>query len=197
MKKSLLTETYRKAIHIGSLIIPLSYRFVFHSDRRTFFLFLVPITVIAFLIELFRLQNKTFKNIFYNIFGLIIRKHEHNDFTGATYLLMSSVLSIALFPADIAFLALSFLSIGDTLAAIVGKSVGKRKFQNKKSLEGTLACFVGTFIYALFFMPNPVIAFFGSLSTALAELAEIPIDDNIKIPLISGFVMLIISFFVS
>ena len=194
MKKSLLSETYRKAIHLSSLALPFSFRYLFHNDRRIFFLFLVPTTVAFLFSELFRLKNKTFKNIFFNFFGLILRKHEHNDFTGATYLLMSSIVCIAIFSADIAFLALSFLAIGDTLAAIIGKSLGKRRLKNKKSLEGTLACFIGTFSFALFFV-HPALAFFGALSTALAEVTDIPIDDNIKIPLISGFTMQIINFF--
>ena len=194
MKKSLISESYRKAIHLGSLILPFSYRFIFHNDRKITFLFLIPITLIFLISEIFRLKNKNFKNIFYNIFGLIIRKHEHNDFTGATYLLISTVICIAIFSPEIAFLALSFLAIGDTLAAIIGKSFGKRRLENKKSLEGTLACFIGTFSFALFFI-HPALAFFGALSTAIAEVVNIPLDDNIKIPVISGLVMQIINFF--
>jgi len=73
------------------------------------------------------------------MFGLILRKHEHNDFTGATYLIISSLFSIAIFSPDIAFIALSFLAIGDTVAAIVGKSQGKRQFlRTPKALKVVL-----------------------------------------------------------
>ena len=194
MKKDLLPETYRKSIHLSSLILPFSYRYIFHNNKKLTFLFLVPITSVLIIIELFRLKHKTFKNIFYNFLGLIIRQHEHNDFTGATYLLMSSVVCIAIFSPDIAFLSLSFLAIGDTMAAIIGKTFGKRKLKNKKSLEGTLACFVSTFVFAVFFV-HPLLAFFGAFSTAIAEVTDIPVDDNIKIPLISGLTMQLISIF--
>ena len=156
---------------------------------------LLPIAILFLLIELFRLQNKTFKRIFFNMFGLILRKHEHNDFTGATYLIISSLFSIAIFSPKIAFIALSFLAIGDTVAAIVGKSQGKRQFlRTPKSLEGSLACFVATFSFAIFFI-HPVLAFFGAITATVAEATEIPLDDNIKIPVMSGIVMQLLLFF--
>ena len=81
------------------------------------------------------------------------------------------------------------MSIGDTVAAIIGKSQGKRQFlKTPKSLEGSLACFVATFSFAIFFI-HPIIAFFGAITATIAEAAEIPLDDNIKIPIMSGIIM--------
>ncbi|RLD56243.1 MAG: phosphatidate cytidylyltransferase [Bacteroidetes bacterium] len=189
-------EILRKSIHISSILVPLAYRYVFFNNRKFTFLFLVPITLIVLIIEIIRLEHITFKRIFYDIFGIILRKHEAHEFTGATYLLISSIFCIAIFPSDIAFISLCFLSIGDTLAAIIGLPFGKRKLLGtKKSLEGSIACFAGTFIFALFFI-NPFIAFFGSIATTFAEFSRLPIDDNFKIPIISGMVMCIISIFV-
>ncbi len=182
-------EISRKAVHISSILLPLAYRYVFHSNKKFAFTFLLPITVLALIVEIIRLEHRTMKKIFYNLFGLMLRKHELHEFTGATYLLISSLLCIAIFPKDITFVALSFLAIGDTLAAIVGISFGKRKLlKTKKSLEGSIACFLGTFIFALFFL-HPFIALVGGVSATFAEFSRIPVDDNIKIPLISGFVM--------
>jgi dolichol kinase len=182
-------EISRKAVHISSLLLPLAYRYVFHSNKKFAFTFLLPLTLLALIVEIARLEHRTVKRIFYNVFGIMLRKHELHEFTGATYLLISSLFCIAVFPKDITFVALAFLAIGDTLAAIIGISYGKRKLlRTKKSLEGSLACFIGTFIFALFFL-HPFIALVGAFFATVAEFSSIPVDDNIKIPLISGFFM--------
>ena len=189
-------ELIRKSIHISSLLLPFSYRYLFHYHQKNAFLIVGSLTVLALVVEIIRLEHRTFKRIFYNMFGIMLRKHEIHDFTGATYLMVSATLCIAVFPEDIAFLSLCFLSIGDTLAAIIGISFGKRKlFGTSKSLEGSLACFVSTFIFALFFI-DPTIAFFGAMAATLAEFSRLPIDDNIKIPITSGLVMSLVNILV-
>jgi dolichol kinase len=147
-----------------------------------------------------RLENRTFGKFFYFIFGVMLRRHEINDFTGASYLLVSAIVCVAFFPPEIAFLAIAFVSIGDTMAALVGIHFGKRKFVNsKKSFEGFLACFSSTFLFGcvVYLLASeksiltPSIAFWGALYASLAELVNIPIDDNVKIPIISGIAMMI------
>ena len=124
-----------------------------------------------------------------------MRKHEIHSFTGATYLMISAVLCIGFFPAEIAVVSLAFLAIGDTLAALVGIQLGKRKIlNNSKSLEGSLACFAGCFVFGLLFL-NPVVALIGAFTATVAEFSRIPIDDNIKIPIVSGLVMSFVNMF--
>lgn len=159
------------------------------------FMVLVPLTVTALIVEIARLEHKTFKRIFLNLVGIMLRKHEIHNFTGATYMMISAILCIGFFPAEIAVAALAFLAIGDTLAALVGIPYGKRKILNTdKSLEGSLACFAGCFIFGLLFL-NPVVAVAGALTATIAEFSWIPIDDNIKIPIASGLVMSFVNMF--
>ena len=187
-------ELYRKSFHISSILLPLSYYFIF-QNRKMMFLILVPLTVIALVIDIARLEHKTFKRIFFNLVGIMLRKHEIHNFTGATYMMISAVLCIGFFPKEIAVVSLAFLAIGDTLAAIVGIPYGKRKILNTdKSLEGSLACFAGCFVFGLLFL-NPVVAFFGAFTATVAEFSWIPIDDNIKIPIASGLVMSFVNMF--
>ncbi|MCB5230722.1 MAG: diacylglycerol/polyprenol kinase family protein [Candidatus Cloacimonas sp.] len=190
-------EFYRKAIHLSSLVLPLSYRFLLGGNRGHALLILFPLALIAVIIEIVRLEHKTFKRIFFRIFGIMLRKHETMNLTGASYLLTSSVFTIAIFPAEIAFAALSFLSVGDTMAALIGIRFGRRKIKGtNKSLEGTLACFVSCFVYALAFGLNPNLAFAGAVSATIAELSSLPVDDNLKIPILSGVVMSLVSIFI-
>lgn len=185
-----LSETIRKSIHISSLLIPFSYKYLLHFNRRIGFLLLFLALLVTLAVEFSRFWQKSFRKNFRRLFGLILRRHEWRDFTGATYLIFSSMLCVAFFEPTIAFCAMAFVSIGDTFAAMIGLNFGKRKFLGmSKSLEGSMACFVSTLIFGLFFLPNPVIAVGGALTASLAELWDIPVDDNVKIPLISGLAM--------
>ena len=180
-------EFFRKTIHVSALILPLSYRYLFNNDRKLAFIVLVPLTLIALVIEIARIEHKTVKRIFLDLFGLMLREHEFHDFTGAT------LLCIAVFPADLGFVAIAFLAIGDSLAALVGIPFGKRKlFGTDKSLEGSMACFIGTFVFALFFL-SPFIALAGAVAATIAEIFPLPVDDNIKIPISAGIVMSLVN----
>jgi len=183
------TEFVRKAIHILSILLPIGYRYVFQNNKKITILIYLCFLVIAMTIELLRLQNKTFKKFFFLIFGVILRKHEIHNFTGASYLLVSCIVCIAFLPPDLAFVSLAFVSLGDTFAALIGMNFGKRKLLNSpKSFEGILACFTSTFLFGICFI-NPIIAFFGAVTASIAEVINIPIDDNVKIPVMSGIIM--------
>jgi len=190
------SEVFRKSIHFSLILLPLAYRYLVDYDKRITLIVLFSLLSISLLVEIFRMKHPTFKRIFFDLFGLMLRKREYHDFTSATYMLISVTLCIVIFSPEVAFIAISFLAIGDTLAALVGVRFGKRKlFGTDKSLEGSIACFAGTFVFAMFYL-NPIIAFLGALSAALAESVPMWIDDNIKVPITSGIVMTIAGYFI-
>ncbi len=190
-------ESLRKSIHLGSLVIPFGYRYVLNYNRKQMFYILLVLFIAMLVVEFYRFWQKNFKKTFWWIFGLVLRRHELRDFTGATYLLFASVLCVAFFPPQLVFFALSFLAIGDTFAAMVGMNFGQRPLSGgRKSLEGSLACFVSCFIFALAFGLHPLVSFVGALVATLAELSCVPLDDNIKIPLSSALAMALFQIFV-
>lgn len=202
-------EFTRKTIHLSSLLIPLCYRYLlpllFTGSMRSIptlkhqkiaILVLSVLALISLIIELLRTENRSFGKNFDKTLGKLMRVHEKDNISGATYLLISSIICISFFSYEIAFVCLGFLAIGDTMAAIIGKTLGSRRIVGtNKSLEGSLACFISTFIFALFFL-NPLLALAGSFTATLAESAMPRIDDNIKIPIISGLTMSFASIFV-
>ncbi len=189
-----IKEIYRKSVHLSSLILPLAYKFIFGYNKSLALSVLFPIAFIAIIIEIIRLEHRTVKRVFYRVFGIMLRKHEIANLTGASYLLTSTVFTVALFPAEIAFISLSFLALGDTFAAIFGIRFGKRKYKKShKSFEGSIACFVSCFAYAILFGIHPAMALVGSLAATFAEASRIPIDDNIKLPIITAIIMSIFS----
>ncbi|MGC9337522.1 MAG: diacylglycerol/polyprenol kinase family protein, partial [Candidatus Cloacimonadia bacterium] len=191
--------------HLGALIIPIGYYFVIESQLQTI-LILLPIALICIIIDSLRMQHQAVRKPFLQIFGHLLREQEVNTLTGASYLLTSSMVTIAIFPKAIAFFAISFLTVGDAFASIIGMKWGKRKiFGTEKTLEGFLGFFVSCTIYGVIFYysyfknlynSNPlnplIIIIIGALTAAVIEAVNLHINDNITIPILSGLAMSIL-----
>jgi glycerol-3-phosphate acyltransferase PlsY len=185
----LASELKRKAIHLASLVIPVGYYVSPDAWHRDWERALLASVILSLAIEVFRLNHPRTRNLFRHFFGELIRNHEEASLLGSTYLLIACLLSIHLFPKPIAVLALCFLIVGDTVAAIVGKSVGRIKIFGK-TLEGSLACLAICFGITLFLPEVPFhVAIVGAIVATIFELLPIPLDDNFRIPLSAGFAM--------
>ena len=186
----LRSELKRKAIHLASLSIPLAYYFSPPSWSRTWERALLASVIVSLAIEVFRLHNPQIRGIFRHFFGEIVRNHEEASLLGSTYLLIAMLLTLHLFEKPVAVLALAFLVLGDTMAAIVGKSVGRHRLLGGKTVEGSLSCFVTCFALTLFIPGIPFyVGLVGALTATIFELLPIPLDDNFRIPLSAGFAM--------
>lgn len=185
----LASELKRKAIHLASLVIPVGYYLSLDSWHRDWERALLASVIVSLAIEVFRLNHPRTRNLFRHFFGELIRNHEEASLLGSTYLLIACLLSIHLFPKPVAVLALCFLIVGDTVAAIVGKSVGRIRIFGK-TLEGSLACLAICFGITLFLPEVPFhVAIVGAVVATIFELLPIPLDDNFRIPLSAGFAM--------
>jgi len=185
----LQSELKRKAIHLASFSIPLGYYLTPDSWQRDWERGLLAAVIVALAIEVFRLNHPRTRNMFRHFFGELLRNHEEVSLLGSTYLLMSCLLSIHLFPKPVAALALSFLIVGDTMAAIVGKWLGRIRIFDK-TLEGSLACLFVCFGLAQIVPGIPFhVALIGAVTATVFELLPIPLDDNFRIPLSAGFAM--------
>lgn len=147
-------------------------------------------------IDLVRLRAPSVNRWFLWLFESLLREKEVSCLTGASYMLIASLIALLVFPRDIAVLALSFLAVGDAVATLVGQWAGKRKLLGK-SLEGELACLItciaigfGYYHLGLNISLPTILA--GSVCATLAEAIPLPIDDNLTMPLFAGAVMTII-----
>jgi acyl phosphate:glycerol-3-phosphate acyltransferase len=185
---SLLPEIQRKAIHLTFILVPLIYHYDLLS--KTFIVRgLLLATLVSILFELARLHDARVRRFFRQFFSDLIRNHEHKQLLGSTYLLIASVLTIEIFSEPIAVAALGALILGDTAAALVGKTLGRVRIF-KKSLEGSAACFIVSFLFAWGVVGlDAQTAAIGMLTATLFELLPIPLDDNFRIPLSAGFAM--------
>lgn len=189
-------ELVRKLIHLFSLSIPVIYYFIPTSTSITI---LAALTAFAFLVDGGRFISKSFAKLFYRLFGFLLRKHEldkeKKNLTGATYVLLSALICALIFPKVIFVTAFTILIISDTMAALIGRKFGKRKFL-RKSLEGTLSFFISASI-VLLFTPKvvnfPIEYFIGFIAAFVGSIVENIsyglADDNLTIPISVGLTM--------
>jgi glycerol-3-phosphate acyltransferase PlsY len=132
-----------------------------------------------------------FSSLLLKFISPILRSHEkQGKILGSTYFVTSSLLSIVFFPQEIAVASITFLVLGDLFAAIIGKKWGRIKIFSGKSFEGSLACFIICFFVSILVIRiKPVVGLFGAIAATIFELVPIGIDDNLTMPLTSGFVM--------
>ena len=180
-------ELRRKSIHLLGLVVPILY---FFTSRDLAIIGVGGLVTLALAAELLKSVVPAFRVIFLRIFSPILRSQEQKGgLTGATYFLIGSFLCILLFDKTLAIVCLCFLTLGDLFAALIGKQWGRIKLFSRKSLEGSLACFVVCAAAALLIGLHPVVAIAGALVATLIELLPVGVDDNVTIPLISGLAM--------
>lgn len=155
------------------------------------------------LVDFLRLRLTSVKGIFIVLFGSMLRRKELSSLTGASYLMLASLVCMLIFGlgpdgrvSGVFIAAIGFLALGDTAAAIVGLSIGRVRIF-RKTLEGTLAgllvCVgVAWLVSILPGLDFPLgIGILGAVSASVVEALPIEVNDNVVIPLLSGTVMMI------
>lgn len=145
-----------------------------------------------------------FSETYGRMFNRILREQETQEkfrFSGAPYVIAAALMVTILFSDVVAMTALSVMLVGDTAAALIGRKYGKRKInQNRKSVEGSLAFWIASFVILVFFgllYSQPIWFYlYGILGITAAMFAEIyenriRIDDNFSIPLVMGLFLML------
>ncbi len=196
-------EILRKGIHLLSLSIPITYIFV---DKGLAMTVLSLMAITAVLLDVLSKRIPFFNNLIYGNFGNMLRKHERKKkkfvLNGASWVLISAVITVFIFPKIIAITAFIILIVCDIAAALIGRKWGTHKLFNK-SWEGTSAFIVSGFIVigivgSVFSAP---FSFFvaGVLASIISGFVEamskkLKIDDNLSIPISFGIVMWVVEY---
>ena len=202
-------ELNRKLFHLFALLMPVG---IFYIPKLTGVSNWFPAFILFFLVlgsvimEALRFRYPAFQKIFYLCFGSMLRKEEDKITTGSTYIIAAAFICSIIFreTPHISFMVLIMFILGDAGAALVGQSIGKIKI-GKKSLEGSLACFIICLVLFFIFpmlplvldvwdgiVPIPLI-FITSFAITLFELIPIKItkdftvNDNLIVPVAAGF----------
>lgn len=190
-------EIGRKIIHV--LVGIFALLMIVYGVFTPLVIFVLFIVFILF--SLFSLKFKI--PVAYFFLSRFERDREMHQLPGRGFLfaILGVLLSIQLFPRDIALASIIILTFADPLSYLVGKYVGKTRhfLDNRKNIEGNLAGFVISSALALFFVV-PTLAIAGSLAAMLfealvIEIQKIELDDNLIIPLAAGTTMFLIRIF--
>jgi phytol kinase len=178
-------ESMRKGVHLVSVFIVLIYEF-FGKETILWVLMIFLVTVL--LLDYLRLE----KDMKIPFFNTMYREHEANRLGGHIYFALGAIAVISLFNREIAYAAVLMTTFGDLAAALIGKFYGKKRifreiFKNDKSLEGSVSEFITDILVGLLITGNPIVSLVMAFTATLTETAVNRIDDNLVIPIFSGF----------
>lgn len=141
-------------------------------------------------LDLVRFRLPWLNRLFLKWLNVLLKREESGRVTGATFLLIAACFCFLFFDKPVAVAVLLFLSLGDPVAALVGRPMPGPRILGKSPV-GTMA-FAAVSLLVLVLLSVAGIAEFSgalvvaALVAALVELAPIPLDDNLTVPLISG-----------
>lgn len=197
-------ELARKFIHITILIALAAYFFIQNSlaghgyspilAKQVALLFLLLLLIIFLIFEYFRLELGWRIPILFHF----IRPKEENRMYGVIYFLSATVICLAVFDAKIALAALLMTTFGDMVAALVGKRYGTTLIYRNKTWAGFIGELITNLIVGfavLHTLPGSMYIIIGmSLAATFVETLVDELDDNLLIPIFSGFVGQLILF---
>ena len=165
---------------------------IFAPDRE-FMLALAVLATGAVMLDLSRFGIGPLNRVYMSWMSPLLKGEEVSRMTGATHMLVAAALVFWLFGREVGVPVMFFLSLGDPVAAVVGRrSPGLRV--RGKSPGGTLAFVAAGSAAAAVLVVSGAIPYHwglwaGAGIAAVVELAGIPPDDNLAIPLIAGAAM--------
>lgn len=195
-------ETRRQIIHMSGVILPFYIMLV--GWKVSIFTFASAIIIGALIAEGYK--RGVNMPILSKMIDIAERPEtiEKNPAKGALLFFIGSFISLLLFRLDIASASIMILALGDSFSTIIGKNCGRTEifYNPAKSLEGSMAgfffAFLGAYAFLNFYTINSralSMALIGALIGMLVESLPPKIDDNITIPLSSGFGMSLVLYF--
>jgi len=197
---SLRRELGRKIIHLIALILPLGMVVLPHA------LALLVVTLGALLGvagDALRSQSAAFARLIADVFGPLMRPSEQPPvgtgivLNGATWVLLSAVLLLVVFPPRVGALALALFMVADATAALVGRRYGRTSWRiSARTLEGS-AGFVGMGLCLVAVMPTLTFAAGAGVVVvgALTEALPGPFNDNLRVPFAMAATLLVVEHF--
>lgn len=186
----------RRMFHMGNGILVATLYAVLFSHQQAISL-LGTAAGLIYIFEQVRINYPEIQNRIPGFTNFFLRAEEQVKESAMLPYVIAVLLSIITFPKPIAIIAIYTLAIADPLAAVIGIRFGTKKIVGQKSLEGSAAFFTVTFLVTLIVLaasspapaaPIAVVALMVALTSSVFEMVPIRIDDNLTIPLFTGFI---------
>lgn len=182
---------WRRLFHvIAGSSIPLAGIFV---SETAMIWALAVLAVAGLVMDLARFQLGWLNRIFTGLLAPILKADEAGHITGATYMLIAALLIYVLYGKEVAIPVMFFLSLGDPVAALVGRRMPGPRILGKSPLGTAAFIGVGAGAAAILIATDSIdhhwAIWVGAAVAGGAELASIPPDDNLSVPLLAGTAM--------
>ena len=189
MAKGVFSEVERKVMHIFILVALIIF-FAIKSQisHQAGLMFLVLLLIIFLALEYMRLDLGMKLPFIYSL----IRPKDDHRIHGIIFFISSTIITLAVFDTAIALAALLMTTFGDMAAAIVGKKYGTAMLFRNKTVVGfsseLVTNLIAGVIISLFFSVNIYILIIMAFAATIAETLTDEIEDNLVVPIISGFI---------
>ena len=191
-------QPLRKLIHLTGAAFALLY---FIAPRQV--VLIIGFIALAFTIgvEWGRQRWPALARLFEGFIGPALRQGEDAKPTTGVWAMLGILITVLAFERELAIPAILYAQVGDPAAEIVGRRWGRHRIRSGKSLEGSLGFFFASLAVGLaccLVLPlSPGIVALGALVAALAEVAPLPVGDNLWMAPLAGLAMAAASQFVS
>lgn len=184
--KAAIQEMRRKLFHLLGLL----YLVLYGVAGRLPLLWVVGVAFLMLAVfEAVRLRSPGLNAWLLKSFGGIHRPFEARTPSGILWTLGGVWLTVAVVPhPDIVATSLLYLTLGDGMAGLVGRTFGKVRL-GRKSLEGSLACFLTCWVAGTLALQTTSVrpeALLGAAAATTLEMLDIPPNDNLWLPFLSA-----------
>jgi len=187
MKKRVNFELKRKLFHLTSLLyILVFYLMNKYFNKQIALLSLIFIFIFFITLEFFRINRK--KKI--PLFSILFRTKEKDKLAGNVYFTIGAIIAFAVFDFRIAVAALLMTTLGDMAAALFGIQFGKHWIKSipHTAWEGIIAEFAVDVLIGFLILSNWWVILAMALTATFVETVFTHVDDNLAIPISSGFI---------
>ncbi len=144
-------------------------------------------------LDLVRFRVGWLNRLFTRWMAPLLKADEAGHITGATYMVIAALFVYLLYGKEVAIPVMFFLSLGDPAAALVGRRMPGPRILGKSPLGTAAFIGVGAGAAAVLIAANVIdhhwAIWVGAAVAGVVELASIPPDDNLSVPLLAGTAM--------
>ena len=180
-------EVFRKFFHIASSSIAILLYFL---GKEVLLPYILAAAILFPILDYSRKYIPYLKTIYITLFGIITRPYEYHGLSGASWVFMGAGVTTYLFNEKAAVIALLVMSLSDSAAAMIGIKYGNTRLFNK-SLEGSLAFFITTYVIIFSFSTASILLTLITtiIATAIELFSTRKLNDNILIPVATAFIL--------
>lgn len=193
----------RKLWHMTTGVLGLSFYHFSGLSKNKMGYGLLIFGICAFAYDTLRLRIPFLNNLTTIIMRPFMRESEKTSYSGFSFYALGVALTLLFYEERLAIMAICYLVFSDPISSLFGIMYGTKKILPNKSLQGTLAGGICCLFIALIFVlanvgfPNytMLFVFCAGVVGGLAELLSFQLDDNLTLPIFSGFFLTLLNSF--